>query len=117
MNYLNLFIYIFSVYAVTLIITKSMVFLGVRYKVRQMLSAFPMKFFVMRNKVGDPVLIDYEDYQEEFPEEELSGYDFISCRMCVGFWVTIAFCAFTLPLYNWMAVYGASYFLATQERD
>lgn len=117
MNAQDFIIYTLSVYAITLVITKSMVFLGIRYKVRQFLSVFPMKFLVMRNKVGDTVLIDYEDYEEEFPDDELTGYDFISCRMCVGFWVTLAFCVLTMPVYGWMAVYGASYFLATQERD
>lgn len=117
MNLQDLLIYILSVYAVTLVITKSMVFLGLRFKVREFLAFLPMKFLVMRTESGDPMLIDIEDFEEEFPNEKLTGYDFISCRMCVGFWVTMAFCLFTCPVHYWLAVYGASYFLATQERD
>lgn len=45
-------------------------------------------------------------------------YDFISCRMCVGFWVTLAMWPFmwNTNWYDLIAVYGLSYFLATQER-
>jgi hypothetical protein len=42
---------------------------------------------------------------------------FFECRMCVGFWI----CLLLLSIFGWsftyaMAVYGGSYFLATQER-
>jgi len=39
---------------------------------------------------------------------------FIECRMCVGFWVTLAVCNTNYGVI--LAVYGLSYFLATQER-
>lgn len=116
MTFLEFSIYVLSVYAGTLLLTTSKIFVGVRYRFRQMLSFLPLKFFVLRNLRGDPVLIDEEDYEEEF-HERLTGYDFISCRMCVGVWVTVAFCAFTTPFFYWLAIYGAAYFLATQERD
>lgn len=43
---------------------------------------------------------------------------FIKCRMCVGFWASLAIClAFgDSTAYEVLAVYGLSYFLATQER-
>jgi hypothetical protein len=42
---------------------------------------------------------------------------FIECRLCVGFWVSVAVClAFGLPIWMVGLIYGTSYFLATQER-
>jgi hypothetical protein len=50
------------------------------------------------------------------PRLKVAGHrHFIECRMCVGFWVSMAVC-----LGDWhmvLPVYGASYFLATQERN
>ena len=44
----------------------------------------------------------------------------IECRLCLGFWVSLLVCFCTSPtesaLLNILPVYGASYFLATQER-
>lgn len=37
------------------------------------------------------------------------------CRMCVGFWVTIAVCWGSTVIIM-LAAFGASYFLVTQER-
>ncbi len=44
------------------------------------------------------------------------GRHFLDCRLCVGLWVsiTVAF-AYGVP-HNILLIYGASYFLATQER-
>lgn len=44
----------------------------------------------------------------------------IECRLCLGFWVSLLVCFCTSPpeliTINVLPVYGASYFLATQER-
>ena len=44
----------------------------------------------------------------------------IECRLCLGFWVSLLVCFCTAPpelaILNILPVYGASYFLATQER-
>ena len=44
----------------------------------------------------------------------------IECRLCLGFWVSLLVCLCTsspeLITINVLPVYGASYFLATQER-
>ena len=44
----------------------------------------------------------------------------IECRQCLGFWVSLLVCFCTAPpelaILNILPVYGASYFLATQER-
>lgn len=42
---------------------------------------------------------------------------FIECRLCVGFWISLAVTpALGLSWTDGLLVYGASYFLATQER-
>lgn len=42
---------------------------------------------------------------------------FAECRLCVGFWVSIIVTiAAGLGFWGFFIVYGASYFLATQER-
>ncbi len=40
----------------------------------------------------------------------------IECRMCTGFWVSVAVCLIASDWRLILAVYGASYFMATQER-
>jgi hypothetical protein len=40
----------------------------------------------------------------------------IECRMCSGFWITLLVCSFYGEWTLALPVYGASYFLATQER-
>lgn len=51
-------------------------------------------------------------------------YVFEECRMCVGVWITMGLFLSLLPTQGvslldfpeWVAAYGLSYFLATQER-
>lgn len=40
----------------------------------------------------------------------------IECRLCFGFWVSLLVCCTTGTYVDILFVYGASYFLATQER-
>jgi hypothetical protein len=40
----------------------------------------------------------------------------IECRLCLGFWVSVLLCAWQGDFMTFLPVYGASYFLATQER-
>lgn len=40
----------------------------------------------------------------------------IDCRMCTGFWVSLAVSVACFDILYFPLVYGASYFLATQER-
>lgn len=40
----------------------------------------------------------------------------LDCRMCTGFWVSLTIVLFYQNLIMFPLVYGASYFLATQER-
>lgn len=40
----------------------------------------------------------------------------IECRMCSGFWVSLAICLLSKKPKKILPVYGLSYFMATQER-
>jgi len=40
----------------------------------------------------------------------------ITCRLCTGFWVSLAICLLDLNFLHLASVYGISYFVATQER-
>lgn len=40
----------------------------------------------------------------------------IECRLCFGFWVSALLCGVLGDITTFLPVYGASYFLATQER-
>ena len=44
------------------------------------------------------------------------GRHMLDCRMCVGFWVSVAVSLATGQWMTFFLIYGASYFLATQER-
>lgn len=104
-----------TVYGLTLIFTQSEVFFWARRRARMIFGLIPVHFLVKRDKEGNVILIDEDDMT---PDELYlsSGYDAASCRMCVGLWVTLMVCAFYVPAYLWLPVYGLSYFLATQER-
>lgn len=41
---------------------------------------------------------------------------FIECRLCFGFWASVAICLLYEDVASMLVVYGASYFMATQER-
>ena len=42
---------------------------------------------------------------------------FVECRMCTGFWVSLGVVLIAGEPWQFLPVYGLSYFLATQERD
>lgn len=101
------------VYAITFIITMSQIMLPVRKQIRDILDAVGeknSKTMVRRDAEGEVIITDPED------DDGGEGYDAISCRMCVGFWVTLIVCLWTLSFTDTLAAYGFSYFLATQER-
>lgn len=62
------------------------------------------------------IILEDHDELDLMKERDIQGYDMISCRMCVGFWVCLLLFGWTNPLHWVAAVYGASYFLATQEK-
>ena len=107
---------IFVVYAIMLIVARGHILKRFRRIFRQVICLI-MPHFIAREMVRHdhdaPVLVDAEDIPEDVDAE---GFDFISCRMCVGVWITLALCFPFHSLPVCIAIYGASYFLATQER-
>lgn len=63
-----------------------------------------------------PVTEDTEDL-DLTTERDIQGYDAASCRQCMGVWVTLGLFAWNTPVQWLLGVYGAGYFLATQERE
>ena len=78
-----------TVYAVTLIIVKSNALYGLRWWVK---NRTPWLF-------------------KGYPPTHL-----LDCRMCTGFWVALIVTLIYSDINSFFLVYGASYFLATQER-
>ena len=44
-------------------------------------------------------------------------HKFFSCRMCVGCWISLATVLVLSDITMWLPVYGASYWICTQERN
>jgi len=120
----SILIHALSVYAATLVIASSYAMKSARRLFREIVpEVLPWcvaRHFVMwdadaKDPLNGIVLVDREE-MDMSEEHHYHGYDFLSCRLCLGAWVTVLACAWTLPVYLWPAVYGASYFLTTQER-
>lgn len=126
MNPLEFAAAVFAVYAVTGLVTVSHLFKPFRRAFREVaweLLPFRLaKHFVKhepRNEQTDnrqSILEDDADLDLS-TERQIEGYDFIACRMCVGLWVTAALYAWNAPPAFLLGIYGAAYFLATQERE
>ncbi len=108
-----------AVYAVTVVVTQSDIALPFRRGFREVASLTKSRMLVRwyeTTRGPEPII---EDEKDRDPEIELiTGSDPISCRLCVGFWVSLAVC-FSVKLFepvNILAVYGGSYFLAKSER-
>lgn len=84
----------FSSYIITLILTKGSLFNKYRQQLINILPQLQMP--PMQGESGPP--------------------HFITCRLCVGFWISTLVCLINADIYNILFVYGLSYFLATQER-
>ena len=88
------------VYTVTLIVCTSTLFDPIR------------QWVILRTpSLYSPLSFIVSDY--EYPA---NLKHFISCRMCVGFWVSLFVCISVSDYYNFFIVFASSYFIATQER-
>lgn len=112
----------FVVYAVTLIITTSHLAEGFRIGFRRLAwkllmpehrSLFVRKWYFKGLKEWSLSEVDPDDEGDDYIH---SGFDFISCSMCVGVWVAALLCLWHMSLWDTVAAYGFSYFLKTQER-
>ena len=88
----KIFLEVFAAYIITCVVTSSSLFGPLRERVKR----------------ATPWLVIGESKHP------------IECRLCLGFWVSLLVCLCTSPpelaIFNILPVYGASYFLATQER-
>lgn len=126
MNPLDFIACSLAVYAVTLVIAQSHAMKAARGIFRELTWEFlpqglAKKFVKWEDHEWDAdnyprVIAEDNDDLDLTIEREIHGYDFISCRLCVGFWVTIALCVWFTPPAYLLAIYGASHFLTTQER-
>jgi hypothetical protein len=121
---INLLTAILTSYIVTCVVTKGHVFLPARKLFRRIMWRTPMRDMFVRSRFieGDEEIVFHritliEDDPNE-DDEKTDGFCFISCRLCCGFYITLATCLLLhIPLEQWLMVYGASYWLATQERQ
>lgn len=76
------------------------------------LSAYALTFVIASGSILLPVR---EWVKAKTPSLAIKeNKHFIECRMCVGFWCSVLVCNIDWKMI--LAVYGLSYFLATQER-
>ena len=55
-------------------------------------------------------------FKKKTPMLRTNHNHFIECRLCTGFWISTLVCLVNADIQNVFIIYGASYFLATQER-
>jgi hypothetical protein len=91
------------VYSITLLICSSSFFAPVR-----------QWFIRLTPQLYSPLALIFKSY---IPDREEPPRHFIECRMCVGIWVTLISCCIVGDCWSdYWIIFGASYFLATQER-
>lgn len=100
----------FVVYALALLLNKSYVFKSFREWFRTKAVELKAENFYAKGPDGTPLIEDPNEQQE------VEGYDFISCAMCTGLWIAGLVCLKEKSLRSTLAAYGISYFLRTQER-
>lgn len=100
----------FAVYAIVLIITMSELFAKPRRWFRMFAYRHDLSPFYAIDASGDPI------FGDDAGNQEMTGYDFITCAMCTGVWVAALICLWDMSLRDTVAAYGISYFLKTQER-
>lgn len=113
---------VFAVYAVTGLVTVSHLFKPLRHSFRRTAWRLPFwlasHFVKWENRVeGMTVILDDDADLDLTTERDIEGYDFVACRMCLGVWITLALFAWNTPAQWLLGIYGAAYFLATQERE
>ena len=77
------------------------------------LSAYALTFIITSSSI-----LDYPRFWiiKRTPKLIARGKHMLECRMCTGFWVSILVSLIFADIEQVLAIYGASYFLATQER-
>lgn len=138
MNLTDFLVHAFAVYAVTAIVAAShiakparRIFRRIAWKVLPFKLAGKFVKYEFRDEQTQmhPVLEDYEDMDltqdtghpgeeviVDIVEKKILGYDYIACRMCVGVSVTATLWLIGWPFVTELGIYGAAYFVTTQER-
>jgi hypothetical protein len=112
-------------YIMGVLLCKSHIFHPVRVLFRLFVGIIPgiRNAFTIQTDFPSPLVtdIDIEEYKGE-----TVGFDFISCRLCTGFYITLAWMMAADPhsitLYpisffqSFLATYGLSYFMAKLEQ-
>lgn len=113
-----------AVYIVTTVLTQSHVMAPVRWFFRDLaweilpekMGKMTVKWFATEMGEEIPILEDEQEIDLTL-EREIRGFDAVSCNLCSGFWIALVVCICAqLPLNQWLAVYGTSFFLTKLER-
>jgi len=103
-----------TAYILGVLLCKSKIFHPARMLFRLVFGMIPgVRLTLTRQtEMMTPALRD-----EDVEIESLAGYDFISCRLCTGFYISavVSYDA-NLSLSSFLAVYGLSYFMAKLEQ-
>jgi hypothetical protein len=76
------------------------------------LASYALTFVIASSSLFEPMRIKI---MMLFPKLKIgNNKHFIECRMCIGFWASVAVCNIGWKLI--LPVYGLSYWLACQER-
>lgn len=110
-------------YIVTALIASSHIMQPARWLFRYTVSKIPgVRNFFLAYYRGLRGLSTYV-LDDETSFEPDGGWDFISCRMCLGFWVSLALVLYFIPFHGLeplfldvLTVYGASYMMAKLEQ-
>lgn len=86
------------------------------------LASYALTFLATMSQAGaylwrDPVMAAVERLCKERHQVVDAVEYFIECRMCSGFWISLGVVVFAGEPWQFLPVYGLSYFLATQERE
>lgn len=115
----NILISSLACYILGVLLCKSYIFHLVRILFRTFFGVIPgiRDVFTIQTEFPSPLVTDRDI--EEY-KGDTTGYDFISCRLCTGFYIVLAWHYF-VPSMNaesvpaFLAVYGLSYFMAKLE--
>jgi len=86
------------------------------------LASYALTFLATMSQAGaklwrDPVMAAVERLCKERHQVADAVEYFLECRMCSGFWISLGVVVFAGEPWQFLPVYGLSYWLATQERD
>lgn len=109
----------FIIYAMTLLFASSYIFLPVRRSIRSWLHDMEWDFFLKYVKEDGKAPTLFQEVPGQEYMEVVHGHDFISCRMCVGFWMMVLLYFVTWGWLSWhdaFFAYALAHFANKLER-